>query len=49
MRGQFKVRSNPGKENVVVAVAAETDAQAKSAIEVMKRHGATDIDQRATE
>ena len=34
---------------IVVAVAAETDAQAQSAIEVMKRHGATDIDQRATE
>ena len=34
---------------IVVAVAAETDAQAQSAIQVMKRHGATDIDQRATE
>ena len=36
-------------DGIVVAVAAETDAQAQSAIEVMKRHGATDIDQRATE
>jgi hypothetical protein len=34
---------------IVVAVAAETDAQAQGAIEVMQRHGATDIDQRATE
>lgn len=34
---------------IIVAVAAETDAQAQSAIQVMKRHGATDIDQRATE
>jgi len=35
--------------SIVVAVAAETDAQAQGAIEVMQRHGATDIDQRATE
>jgi len=34
---------------IVVAVAAETDAQAQGVIEVMQRHGATDIDQRATE
>ena len=36
-------------DGIVVAVAAETDAQAQGAIEVMKRHGATDIDQRGTE
>jgi hypothetical protein len=36
-------------DGIVVAVAAETDAQAQGAIEVMQRHGATDIDQRATE
>ena len=35
-------------DGIVVAVAAETDAQAQGAIEVMQRHGATDIDQRAT-
>lgn len=34
---------------IVVAVAAETDAQAQGAIEVMQRHGATDIDLRAAE
>jgi hypothetical protein len=36
-------------DGIVVAVAAETDAQAQGAVEVMQRHGATDIDQRATE
>jgi hypothetical protein len=36
-------------DGIVVAIAAETDAQAQSAIQVMKRHGATDIDERATE
>ena len=36
-------------DGIVVAVAAETDAQAQGAIEVMQRHGATHIDQRATE
>lgn len=36
-------------ERIVVAVAADTDAQAQSVIQVMRRHGATDIDQRATE
>jgi hypothetical protein len=36
-------------DDIVVAVAAETDAQAQGAIEVMQRHGATDIDRRATE
>ena len=34
---------------ILVTVAAETDAQAGRAVEMMKRHGAVDIDERATE
>jgi hypothetical protein len=34
---------------ILVTVAAESDAQAQTAVTVMQRHGAVDIDQRATE
>jgi uncharacterized protein (TIGR02271 family) len=34
---------------ILVTVAAETEAQADEAAEVMRRHGAVDIDERATE
>jgi uncharacterized protein (TIGR02271 family) len=34
---------------ILVTVAAESDAQAETAVTVMQRHGAVDIDQRATE
>ena len=34
---------------ILVTVAAETDAQADQAAEIMRRHGAVDIDERATE
>jgi stress response protein YsnF len=34
---------------ILVTVAAESDAQAQTAVSVMRRHGAVDIDQRATE
>jgi uncharacterized protein (TIGR02271 family) len=34
---------------ILVTVAAESDAQADTAVEVMKRHGAVDIDERATQ
>jgi uncharacterized protein (TIGR02271 family) len=34
---------------ILVTVAAESDAQAERAVHIMKRHGAADIDERATE
>lgn len=34
---------------ILVTVAAENDAQAGRAVDIMKRHGAVDIDERATE
>ena len=34
---------------ILVTVAAESDAQAQTAVTVMQRHGAVDIDERATE
>jgi hypothetical protein len=40
---------NASSDGIVVAVAAETHAQAQNAIEIMERHGATNFDQRGAE
>ncbi len=38
---------DPQRDRIVVAVAVQTEDQARGAVQIMERHGAADIDQQA--